>query len=175
MKLPDKSQFLFYDMMQKAKAPENCWVRWQRYDPALLNKIAKKLEKYGSDPKSFVRGWDYFDTVADAEDYDALANLTDIEQTVLVGETYENHMRRNRDPYLTFAKEKSGRLTISQVNKAIRHTGLEIERIKDGYFIFIDKKTKNSIDAPSVMVNRVWDLPLQEWVNTAEAYAKEYS
>lgn len=245
MKMPDKSQFLFYSMMQKTGCPDKCWEHWQKQDPRVLLNIAKTIKTYKADPKSFVFGWDYFDTVADAQDYAVLAELTDIEQKALVGETYEKHMRRNRDPYLTFAKtirpnnqyearveqaskriqefykannlipgrlvpdaikfsdeyqklkkeyvaafaelrayntkqlraakEKSGRLTTSQVNKAINHTGLAVERIKDGYFIFVDKKTKNSIDAPSVMVNRVWDLPLQEWVDIAEDYATKLS
>jgi hypothetical protein len=59
-------------------------------------------------------------------------------------------------------------MTKAKINRAIRHTRLEIVGTRgDGYFYFLDLTTGNQV-GESVMVCYLNQLPLQQWVAEAQ-------
>lgn len=62
-------------------------------------------------------------------------------------------------------------LTTKKINRAIAHTGLEVWGNGDGYFYFLDLKTRVQRGA-NVNVHKLNHAPLEMWVECAEIAAK---
>jgi hypothetical protein len=62
--------------------------------------------------------------------------------------------------------------SVTQVNRAIRHLGIEVVR-GDGYFYFVSKD--DEMIGCSVMVPYVNSMSLDRWIRSAESAIKEHN
>ena len=68
---------------------------------------------------------------------------------------------------MSFAKRVVTAVTIKQVNKALKEKGIDAELFKGPGYFYFDGPSINLAKSSSVMVPRLNDLPLEQWVEEA--------